>query len=144
MDGFPFRSPFSQFYVSHIEENCIDFNSDFAPRFYRHIVDAFAVFINSDKSDEFLNHSNIVSVPLKFTIGKMTDDKVNYIGLTISKDFFQLQIKPLYIIYPLLLVMYQVSTAINCLTHRSFMYTDKNCYLKIELNKIENSASKLV
>ena len=47
-----------------------------------------AVFIDSDKSDEFLNHLNVVSVPLKFTIEKMADDKLNYIGLTISKYLF--------------------------------------------------------
>ena len=95
--GSPLGPPLANFYVSHIEENCIDFNSDCAPRFYsRYVDDVFAVFIDSDKSDEFLNHLNVVSVPHKFTIEKMADDKLNYIGLTISKVFlFQLLIKPL-------------------------------------------------
>ena len=146
--GSPLGPPLANFYVSHIEENCIDFNSDCAPRFYsRYVDDVFAVFIDTDKSDEFLNHLNVVSVPLKFTIEKMADDKLNYIGLTISKDLFVSIIDkaPFYnFSSPSSHVPSQyLYAAVNCLTHRAFMYSDKDFYLKKELNKIENSASKV-
>ena len=134
--------------MTYIQKNCIDFNSNCDPGFYSgYVDDIFAVFTNSDKSDEFLNHFNFVSVPLKFTIEKRTDDKLSYIVLTISKDLFVSIIDkaPLYNFYSFSSHVpgQYLYAAINCLTHRAFMYTDKYIYLKNELNKIENSALKV-
>ena len=64
----------------------------------------------------------------------MADDKLNYIGLTISKDLFVSIIDkaPLYnFSSPSSHVPSQyLYAAVNCLTHRAFMYTDKVFSLK--------------
>ena len=88
--GSPLGPPLANFYVSFIEDECIDFNSDIAPKFYsRYVDDVFSVFINSDSSDDFLSHLNDVSSPLRFTIEKMVDNKLNYIGLTVTRDSYK-------------------------------------------------------
>ena len=145
--GSPLGPPLANFYVSFIEDECIDFNSDIAPKFYsRYVDDVFSVFINSDSSDDFLSHLNDVSSPLRFTIEKMVDNKLNYIGLTVTRDLFISIIDkgPFYnFSSPSSHVPSQYLYAgVNCLTFRALSYTDKDSNLKNELNKIQQSAIK--
>ena len=145
--GSPLGPPLANFYVSYIEDECIDFNFDLAPEFYsRYVDDVFSVFINSDSSDDFLNHLNDVSNPLRFTIEKMVDNKLNYIGLTVTRDLFVSIIDkgPFYnFSSPSSHVPSQYLYAgINCLTFRALSYTDKDSSLQNELHKIQQSAIK--
>ena len=145
--GSPLGPPLANFYVSYIEEECIDFDSNISPDFYtRYVDDVFCVFINSDKSDSFLDHLNQVSVPLKFTIEKMSENKLNYIGLTISNDLYVSIIdkSPYYnFSSPSSHVPSQYLYAgINCLAFRALSYVDKDFNLQKEFDKIRTSASK--
>ena len=63
--GSPLGPILANFYVSYIEEDCINFNCDHTPKFCtRYVVDVFSVFINHDKSGDFSQHLNQVSTPL--------------------------------------------------------------------------------
>ena len=145
--GSPLGPPLANFYVSYIEEECIDFDSNISPDFYtRYVDDVFCVFINSDKSDSFLDPLNQVSVPLKFTIEKMSENKPYYIGLTISNDLYVSIIdkSPYYnFSSPSSHVPSQYLYAgINCLAFRALSYVDKDFNLQKEFDKIRTSASK--
>ena len=146
--GSPLGPPLANFYVSFIEDECINFNSDIAPKFYsRYVDDVFSVFINSDSSDDFLKHLNDVSNPLRFTCEKMVDNKLNYIGLTITNDLFISIIDkgPFYnFSSPSSHVPNQYLYAgINCLVFRALSYIDKYVNLQKELYKIKDSANKV-
>ena len=52
-----------------------------------YVDDVFSKFINFDYSDEFLTHLNDVSNPLRFKIEKMVENKLSYIGLTVTRRF---------------------------------------------------------
>ena len=69
--GSPLGHPLPNVYVSHIENECINFLHSF-------IQDMMMMC--------FLQHLNQVSTPLRFSIEKMENNKLNYIGLTISSD----------------------------------------------------------
>ena len=146
--GSPLGPPLANFYVSYLEDNFIDFNSDISPNFYcRYVDDIYSVFIDNDKSSEFLNHLNTVSVPLKFTIEEMTENKLNFIGLQLSNDL-SICIKdkgPFYnLVSPESFVPEQyLYSSVNCLTHRAVSFIDRPQDLKIELSKIVDSASKV-
>ena len=80
--------PLANFYVSYIEEECINFNCEFSPKFHiRYVYDVFSIFINHDKSDDVLQHLKQISTPLSLTIKKMENNKLNCLGSTISRDF---------------------------------------------------------
>ena len=49
--GLLLGPPLANFCVSYIEEECINFNSDYSPKFYTRYVDD--VFINYDKFGDF-------------------------------------------------------------------------------------------
>ena len=145
--GSPLGPPLANFYVSYIEEECINFNCDYSPKFYtRYVDDVFSVFINHDKSDDFLTHLNQVSTPLRFTIEKMENNKLNYIGLTIASDLHVSIIDktPLYnFSSPSSHVPIQYLYAgINCLSFRALSYTDHDINLKFEFDKIKKSAQE--
>ena len=85
--GSPLGPQLANFYVSYLEGNFINFNSDISPNFYcRYVNDISSFFIDNDKTYEFLNHLNAVSVPTKFTIEEMTENKLNFIRLQLSND----------------------------------------------------------
>ena len=46
----------------------------------------FIVFFYNDKCLNFVDHLNSVSDPLRFTIEEMTDNKLDFIDLRLSKD----------------------------------------------------------
>ena len=85
--GSPLGPLLSNFYVSYIEDNLINFNSDIVPKFHsRYVDDVFVIFFHPDNYLEFLNHLNSVSEPLQFTFKQMENKEINSIGLTVSND----------------------------------------------------------
>ena len=78
--GLLLGPPLAIFYVSHIKQEYIYFNSNAAFDFYtRYVGDVLCVFINFDNSDSSLDHLNQVTVPLKLTMRKLV--KINKIIL---------------------------------------------------------------
>ena len=146
--GSPLGPPLSNFYVSYIEDNLINFNSDIAPKFYsRYVDDVFVIFFNPDHYIEFLNHLNSVSKPLKFTFEQMENNKINYIGLTVSNDL-SISIINKAPVYNFSSTSSHVPdqylfAAINCLTHRAITFTDNVDNLNLELIKIKESAKRV-
>ena len=146
--GSPLGPPLSNFYVSYIEDNLINFTADISPKFYsRYVDDVFAIFLNPDSYLDFLNHLNLVSSPLKFTFEKMENNKINYIGLTVSNDLSISIINkaPLYNFSSTSSHVpdQYLFAAVNCLTHRAITFTDNPDNLNLELKKIKDSANKV-
>ena len=140
--------PLANFYVSYLEDNFIDFNSDISPNFYcRYVDDVYCIFIDNDKCINFLDHLNSVSDPLRFTIEEMTDNKLDFIGLRLSNDL-NVCIKdkgPFYnLVSPQSFVPDQyLYSSVNCLSHRAISFTDRSDDLDLELKKIVNSAVRV-
>ena len=146
--GSPLGPPLANFYVSYLEDNFIDFNSDISPNFYcRYVDDVYCIFIDNDKCINFLDHLNSVSDPLRFTIEEMTDNKLDFIGLRLSNDL-NVCIKdkgPFYnLVSPQSFVPDQyLYSSVNCLSHRAISFTDRSDDLDLELKKIVNSAVRV-
>ena len=146
--GSPLGPPLANFYVSYLEDNFIDFNSDISPNFYcRYVDDVYCIFIDNDKCINFLDHLNSVSDPLRFTIEEMTDNKLDFIGLRLSNDL-NVCIKdkgPFYnLVSPQSFVPDQyLYSSVNCLSHRAVSFIDKSDDLDLELKKIFNSAVRV-
>ena len=52
--GSTFGLVMSDFYVSYIEDNLINFTADITPKFYpRYVDDVFAIFLNPDSYLDF-------------------------------------------------------------------------------------------
>ena len=147
--GSPLGPPLANFYVSHLENYKFDFASDFSPDFYcRYVDDIFSIFIDKpDCTFKFLDHLNDVSSPLKFTIEEMVDNKLNFIGLTVSDDLCVSIIDkgPFYnLVSSNSFVPDQyLFSSINCLSFRAVSFTDKAIDLNKELGKIKDSAVKV-
>ena len=146
--GSPLGPPLANFYVSYLEQYCIDFNSDISPNFYcRYVDDVYCIFIDKDSNIDFLNHLNNVSSPLRFTIEEMTNNKLNFIGLTLSESLSVSIIdkSPFYnlVSSDSFVPDQYLFSSINCLTFRAVSFTDKKEDLEKELIKIFDSAKKV-
>ena len=128
--GSPLGPPLANLYVSYFEPYCIDFNSDISPNFYcRYVDDVYCIFIDKDSNIDFLNHLNNVSSPLRFTIEEMTNNKLNFIGLTLSESLSVSIIdkSPFYnlVSSDSFVPDQYLFSSINCLTFRAVSFTDK-------------------
>ena len=94
-----------------------------------------------------MNHLNSVSKPLKFTFEQMENNKINYIGLTVSNDL-SISIINKAPLYNFSSTSSHVPdqclfAAINCLIHRAITFTYNVDNKNLELMKIKKSAKKL-
>ena len=81
--GSPLGTHLANFFLSYLENNKIDFGSEYSPiRYYRYIDDTFLEFAKPEHVARFLSHLNELS-NLKFTSEEAVDSSLNFIGLSI-------------------------------------------------------------
>ena len=82
--GSPLGMLLSNFYVSYLENEKINFNSEFSPvKYNRYVDDTILVFKSADHIPLFLAHVNSLST-LNFTCETASNSSLNFIGLTIT------------------------------------------------------------